>query len=246
MIMETVTNGELTATAELDAQAANELRYGIWWLYETLTEGDMDETNASIDQTMVAAFNAFMSGGQAEVDSGFQLNGVNATVGPGMPTVTPMDALLGTLADNENETMTITMSQTLSFNVTDPGDSPTYFFEGDGADDDECLPVELNYRFVAPGEWVVASAEGTNITINIVNGVTAEFLLPAGAALPDVTITLEEQAPAPYDCEDAATHCISLNDDMTFLLVTLPTCSFRRCFVSSSNQSTSVVTLQMK
>ncbi|MEC8877608.1 MAG: plastocyanin/azurin family copper-binding protein, partial [Candidatus Thermoplasmatota archaeon] len=111
---------------------------------------------------------------------------------------------------------TITMSQTLSFNVTDPGDSPTYFFEGGGADDDESLPVELNYRFVAPGEWVVASAEGTNITINIVNGVTAEFLLPAGTSLPDVTITLEEQAPAPYDCEDAATHCISLNDDMTF------------------------------
>ncbi|MBV07534.1 MAG: hypothetical protein CMA55_04550 [Euryarchaeota archaeon] len=220
MIMETVTNGELTATAELDAQAANELRYGIWWLYETLTEGDMDETNASIDQTMVAAFNAFMSGGQAEVDSGFQLNGVNATVGPGMPTVTPMDALLGTLADNENKTMTITMSQTLSFDVEDPGDSPTYFFEGDGAEDNETLPVDVNCRFLAPSGWDIVSANTSSGTIDVYWTSTdvpiAEFMQSAGEPLPDLTITLGPIAPEPYDCDDAATHCISLDDGMTF------------------------------
>ena len=93
IVMETVTNGEITATAELGGEAANELRYGLWWLYEMMTGGEMDEANATINMTVVAAFITLMSGGQEEVDSGFQLNGVNGTVVPGIPSISPMDAL---------------------------------------------------------------------------------------------------------------------------------------------------------
>ena len=128
IVMETVTNGEITATAELGGEAANELRYGLWWLYEMMTGGEMDEANATINVTVVAAFIALMSEGEEEVDSGIQLNGVNGTVVPGIPSVSPMDALLGSLVENQNESITLTMSQAMSFYVEDPGDSPAYFF----------------------------------------------------------------------------------------------------------------------
>jgi plastocyanin len=211
-VMETVTNGEMTATAELEGEAANELRYGLWWLYEMMTGGGMDEANATINVTVVAAFITLMSGGQEEVDSGFQLNGVNGTVVPGIPSISPMDALLGSLVENNNESITITMVQELSFDVEDPGDSPAYFFEGDGAEDNETFPVEINYRFVAPGGWVIASAEVTDGTIDV-DGGTAVFVLPAGELLPDMTITLGQPAPPPpYDCDDAATYCVIISD----------------------------------
>ena len=212
MAMETLTNGELTTTAELEGEAANELRYGLWWLYEMMTGGEMDEANATINVTVVAAFIALMSEGEEEVDSGIQLNGVNGTVVPGIPSVSPMDALLGSLVENQNESITITMSQALSFDVEDPGDSPAYFFEGDGAEDNETLPVEINYRFVAPGGWVIASAEVSSGTIDV-DGGTAVFVLPAGELLPDMTITLGQPAPPPpYDCDDAATYCVIISD----------------------------------
>jgi plastocyanin len=128
--------------------------------------------------------------------------------------------LLGTLADNENKTMTITMSQTLSFDVEDPGDSPTYFFEGDGAEDNETLPVDVNCRFLAPSGWDIVSANTSSGTIDVYWTSTdvpiAEFMQSAGEPLPDLTITLGPIAPEPYDCDDAATHCISLDDGMTF------------------------------
>ena len=216
VVMETVTNGEMTATAELEGEAANELRYGLWWLYEMMTGGEMDEANATINMTVVAAFITLMSGGQEEVDSGFQLNGVTGTVVPGIPSVSPMDALLGSLVENNNESITITMTQALSFDVEDPGDSPAYFFEGDGTEDNETIPVEINYRFVAPGGWVIASAEVTDGTIDI-DGGTAVFVLLAGELLPDMTITLGQPAPPPpYDCDDEATHCISMSDYLVF------------------------------
>ena len=216
VVMETVTNGEITATAELEGEAANELRYGLWWLYEMMTGGEMDEANATINVTVVAAFITLMSGGQEEVDSGFQLNGVNGTVVPGIPSISPMDALLGSLVENNNESITITMVQALNFNVADPGDSPAYFFEGDGTEDNETIPVEINYRFVAPGGWVIASAEVTDGTIDS-DGGTAVFVLPAGELLPDMTITLGQPAPPPpYDCDDEATHCISMSDYLVF------------------------------
>ncbi len=60
MAMETLTNGELTTTAELEGEAANELRYGLWWLYEMMTGGEMDEANATINVTVVAAFIALL------------------------------------------------------------------------------------------------------------------------------------------------------------------------------------------
>ena len=212
IVMETVTNGEITATAELEGEAANELRYGLWWLYEMMTGGEMDEANATINMTVVAAFITLMSGGQEEVDSGFQLNGVNGTVVPGIPSISPMDALLGSLVENHNESITVTMSQALSFDVEDPGDSPAYFFEGDGTEDNETIPVEINYRFVAPDGWVIASAEVTDGTIDI-DGGTAVFVLPAGELLPDMTITLGQPAPPPpYDCDDAATYCVIISD----------------------------------
>ena len=214
--METVTNGEMTATAELEGEAANELRYGLWWLYEMMTGGEMDEANATINVTVVAAFITLMSGGQEEVDSGFQLNGVNGTVVPGIPSISPMDALLGSLVENNNESITITMVQALNFNVADPGDSPAYFFEGDGTEDNETIPVEINYRFVAPDGWVIASAEVSSGTIDV-DGGTAVFVLPAGELLPDMTITLGQPAPPPpYDCDDEATHCISMSDYLVF------------------------------
>ena len=216
IVMETVTNGEMTATAELEGEAANELRYGLWWLYEMMTGGEMDEANATINVTVVAAFITLMSGGQEEVDSGFQLNGVNGTVVPGIPSISPMDALLGSLVENNNESITITMVQALNFDVEDPGNSPAYFFEGDGTEDNETIPVEINYRFVAPGGWVIASAEVTDGTIDI-DGGTAVFVLPAGELLPDMTITLGQPAPPPpYDCDDEATHCISMSDYLVF------------------------------
>ena len=216
IVMETVTNGEMTATAELEGEAANELRYGLWWLYETMTGGEMDEANATINVTVVAAFITLMSGGQEEVDSGFQLNGVNGTVVPGIPSISPMDALLGSLVENNNESITITMVQALNFNVADPGDSPAYFFEGDGTEDNETIPVDINYRFVAPDGWVIASAEVTDGTIDI-DGGTAVFVLLTGELLPDMTITLGQPAPPPpYDCDDEATHCISLSDYLVF------------------------------
>ncbi len=212
MAMETLTNGELTTTAELEGEAANELRYGLWWLYEMMTGGEMDEANATINVTVVAAFIALMSEGEEEVDSGIQLNGVNGTVVPGIPSVSPMDALLGSLVENQNESITITMSQALSFDVEDPGDSPAYFFEGDGAEDNETLPVETNYRFVASGGWVIASAEVSSGSI-VVDGGTAVFVLPAGELLPDMTITLAQpEPPPPYDCDDAATYCVIISD----------------------------------
>ena len=212
IVMETVTNGEMTATAELEGEAANELRYGLWWLYEMMTGGEMDEANATINVTVVAAFITVMSEGQEEVDTGIQLNGVNGTAVTGIPSVSPMDALLGSLVENHNESITITMSQALSFNVEDPGDSPTYFFEGDGAEDNETLPVEIHYRFVAPGGWVIASAEVSSGTIDV-DGGTAVFVLPAGELLPDMTITLGQPAPPPpYDCDDAATYCVIISD----------------------------------
>ena len=212
VVMETVTNGEMTATAELEGEAANELRYGLWWLYEMMTSGEMDEANATINATVVAAFITLMSGGQEEMDSGFQLNGVTGTVVPGIPSVSPMDALLGSLVENHNESITITMTQALSFDVEDPGDSPAYFFEGDGTEDNETIPVEINYRFVAPGGWVIASAEVTDGTIDS-DGGTAVFVLPAGELLPDMTITLGQPAPPPpYDCDDAATYCVIISD----------------------------------
>jgi plastocyanin len=209
IVMETVTNGEMTTTAELGGEAANELRYGLWWLYEMMTGGEMDEANATINVTVVAAFITLMSGGQEEVDSGFQLNGVSGAVVPGIPSVSPMDALLGSLVENHNESITVTMSQALSFDVEDPGDSPAYFFEGDGTEDNETIPVEINYRFVAPSGWVIASAEVTDGTIDI-DGRTAVFVLPAGELLPDMTITLGQ--PLPYDCDDAATYCVTISD----------------------------------
>ena len=216
IVMETVTNGEMTATAELEGEAANELRYGLWWLYETMTGGEMDEANATINVTVVAAFITLMSGGQEEVDSGFQLNGVNGTVVPGIPSISPMDALLGSLVENNNESITITMVQALNFDVEDPGNSPAYFFEGDGTEDNETIPVEINYRFVAPGGWVIASAEVSSGTIDV-DGGTAVFVLPAGELLPDMTITLGQPAPPPpYDCDDEATHCISMSDYLVF------------------------------
>ncbi|MDP7256330.1 MAG: plastocyanin/azurin family copper-binding protein [Candidatus Poseidoniia archaeon] len=212
IVMETVTNGEMTATAELEGEAANELRYGLWWLYEMMTGGEMDEANATINVTVVAAFITLMSGGQEEIDSSFQLNGVNGTVVPGIPSVSPMDALLGSLVENHNESITITMVQALSFNVADPGDSPTYFFEGDGAEDNETIPVEINYRFVAPDGWIIASAEVSSGTIDFDGGI-AEFVQSAGELLPDMTITLGQPAPPPhYDCDDAATHCVIISD----------------------------------
>ena len=212
IVMETVTNGEITATAELGGEAANELRYGLWWLYEMMTGGEMDEANATINMTVVAAFITLMSGGQEEVDSGFQLNGVNGTVVPGIPSISPMDALLGSLVENNNESITITMVQALNFNVADPGDSPAYFFEGDGTEDNETLPVDINYRFIAPDGWVIASAEVTDGTIDI-DGGTAVFVLLAGELLPDMTITLGQPAPPPpYDCDDAATYCVIISD----------------------------------
>jgi len=216
IVMETVTNGEMTATAELEGEAANELRYGLWWLYEMMTGGEMDEANATINVTVVAAFITLMSGGQEEVDSGFQLNGVNGTVVPGIPSISPMDALLGSLVENNNESITITMVQALNFDVEDPGNSPAYFFEGDGTEDNETIPVEINYRFVAPGGWVIASAEVSSGTIDV-DGGTAVFVLPAGELLPDMTITLGQPAPPPpYDCDDEATHCISMSDYLVF------------------------------
>ena len=212
IVMETVTNGEITATAELGGEAANELRYGLWWLYEMMTGGEMDEANATINVTVVAAFITLMSGGQEEMDSGFQLNGVNGTVVPGIPSISPMDALLGSLVENNNESITITMVQALSFDVEDPGDSPAYFFEGDGTEDNETIPVDINYRFVAPDGWVIASAEVTDGTIDI-DGGTAVFVLLAGELLPDMTITLGQPAPPPpYDCDDAATYCVIISD----------------------------------
>jgi len=212
VVMETVTNGEITATAELEGEAANELRYGLWWLYEMMTGGEMDEANATINVTVVAAFITLMSGGQEEVDSGFQLNGVNGTVVPGIPSISPMDALLGSLVENHNESITVTMSQELSFDVEDPGDSPAYFFEGDGTEDNETIPVDINYRFVAPDGWVIASAEVTDGTIDI-DGGTAVFVLLAGELLPDMIITLGQPAPPPpYDCDDAATYCVIISD----------------------------------
>ncbi|HIG63338.1 MAG: hypothetical protein CXT74_00435 [Methanobacteriota archaeon] len=212
IVMETVTNGEMTATAELEGEAANELRYGLWWLYEMMTGGEMDEANATINVTVVAAFITLMSGGQEEIDSSYQLNGVNGTVVPGIPSVSPMDALLGSLVENHNESITITMVQALSFNVADPGDSPTYFFEGDGAEDNETIPVEINYRFVAPDGWIFASAEVSSGTIDFDGGI-AEFVQSAGELLPDMTITLGQPAPPPhYDCDDAATHCVIISD----------------------------------
>ena len=212
IVMETVTNGEMTATAELEGEAANELRYGLWWLYEMMTSGEMDEANATINATVVAAFITLMSGGQEEMDSGFQLNGVTGTVVPGIPSVSPMDALLGSLVENHNESITITMTQALSFDVEDPCDSPAYFFEGDGTEDNETIPVEINYWFVAPGGWVIASAEVTDGTIDS-DGGTAVFVLPAGELLPDMTITLGQPAPPPpYDCDDAATYCVIISD----------------------------------
>ena len=212
IVMETVTNGEITATAELGGEAANELRYGLWWLYEMMTGGEMDEANATINVTVVAAFITLMSGGQEEVDSGFQLNGVKGTVVPGIPSISPMDALLGSLVENHNESITVTMSQELSFDVEDPGDSPAYFFEGDGTEDNETIPVDINYRFVAPDGWVIASAEVTDGTIDI-DGGTAVFVLLAGELLPDMTITLGQPAPPPpYDCDDAATYCVIISD----------------------------------
>ena len=212
IVMETVTNGEITATAELGGEAANELRYGLWWLYEMMTGGEMDEANATINMTVVAAFITLMSGGQEEVDSGFQLNGVNGTVVPGIPSISPMDALLGSLVENNNESITITMVQALNFNVADPGDSPAYFFEGDGTEDNETIPVDINYRFIAPDGWVIASAEVTDGTIDI-DGGTAVFVLLAGELLPDMTITLGQPAPPPpYDCDDAATYCVIISD----------------------------------
>jgi len=216
IVMETVTNGEMTATAELEGEAANELRYGLWWLYEMMTGGEMDEANATINVTVVAAFITLMSGGQEEVDSGFQLNGVNGTVVPGIPSISPMDALLGSLVENNNESITITMVQALNFNVADPGDSPAYFFEGDGTEDNETIPVDINYRFVAPDGWVIASAEVSSGTIDV-DGGTAVFVLPTGELLPDMTITLGQPAPPPpYDCDDEATHCISMSDYLVF------------------------------
>ena len=216
VVMETVTNGEMTATAELEGEAANELRYGLWWLYEMMTGGEMDEANATINVTVVAAFITLMSGGQEEVDSGFQLNGVNGTVVPGIPSISPMDALLGSLVENNNESITITMVQALNFNVADPGDSPAYFFEGDGTEDNETIPVEINYRFVAPDGWVIASAEVSSGTIDV-DGGTAVFVLLTGELLPDMTITLGQPAPPPpYDCDDEATHCISMSDYLVF------------------------------
>lgn len=216
VVMETVTNGEITATAELEGEAANELRYGLWWLYEMMTGGEMDEANATINMTVVAAFITLMSGGQEEVDSGFQLNGVNGTVVPGIPSISPMDALLGSLVENNNESITITMVQALNFNVADPGDSPAYFFEGDGTEDNETIPVDINYRFVAPDGWVIASAEVSSGTIDV-DGGTAVFVLLTGELLPDMTITLGQPAPPPpYDCDDEATHCISLSDYLVF------------------------------
>jgi len=209
IVMETVTNGEITATAELGEEAANELRYGLWWLYEMMTGGEMDEANATINMTVVAAFITLMSGGQEEVDSGFQLNGVNGTVVPGIPSISPMDALLGSLVENNNESITITMVQALNFNVADPGDSPAYFFEGDGTEDNETIPVDMNYRFVAPDGWVIASAEVSSGTIDV-DGGTAVFVLPTGELLPDMTITLGQ--PLPYNCDDVATHCIVISD----------------------------------
>jgi len=209
IVMETVTNGEITATAELGGEAANELRYGLWWLYEMMTGGEMDEANATINMTVVAAFITLMSGGQEEVDSGFQLNGVNGTVVPGIPSISPMDALLGSLVENNNESITITMVQALNFNVADPGDSPAYFFEGDGTEDNETIPVDINYRFVAPDGWVIASAEVSSGTIDV-DGGTAVFVLPTGELLPDMTITLGQ--PLPYDCDDVATHCVIISD----------------------------------
>ena len=212
VVMETVTNGEITATAELEGEAANELRYGLWWLYEMMTGGEMDEANATINVTVVAAFITLMSGGQEEVDSGFQLNGVNGTVVPGIPSISPMNALLGSLVENHNESITVTMSQELSFDVEDPGDSPAYFFEGDGTEDNETIPVDINYRFVAPDGWVIASAEVTDGTIDI-DGGTAVFVLLAGELLPDMIITLGQPAPPPpYDCDDAATYCVIISD----------------------------------
>ena len=212
IVMESVTNGEITATAELGGEAANELRYGLWWLYEMMTGGEMDEANATINMTVGAAFITLMSGGQEEVDSGFQLNGVTGTVVPGIPSISPMDALLGSLVENNNESITITMVQALNFNVADPGDSPAYFFEGDGTEDNETIPVDINYRFVAPDGWVIASAEVTDGTIDI-DGGTAVFVLLAGELLPDMTITLGQPAPPPpYDCDDAATYCVIISD----------------------------------
>ena len=212
IVMETVTNGEMTTTAELGGEAANELRYGLWRLYEMMTGGEMDEANATINVTVVAAFITLMSGGQEEVDSGFQLNGVKGTVVPGIPSISPMDALLGSLVENHNESITVTMSQELSFDVEDPGDSPAYFFEGDGTEDNETIPVDINYRFVAPDGWVIASAEVTDGTIDI-DGGTAVFVLLAGELLPDMTITLGQPAPPPpYDCDDAATYCVIISD----------------------------------
>ena len=212
IVMETVTNGEITATAELGGEAANELRYGLWWLYEMMTGGEMDEANATINATVVAAFITLMSGGQEEMDSGFQLNGVTGTVVPGIPSVSPMDALLGSLVENHNESITITMTQALSFDVEDPGNSPAYFFEGDGTEDNETIPVEINYRFVAPDGWVIASAEVSSGTIDV-DGGTAVFVLLAGELLPDMTITLGQPAPPPpYDCDDAATYCVIISD----------------------------------
>ncbi len=212
IVMETVTNGEMTATAELEGEAANELRYGLWWLYEMMTGGEMDEANATINVTVVAAFITLMSGGQEEIDSSFQLNGVNGTVVPGIPSISPMNALLGSLVENNNESITITMVQALNFNVADPGDSPAYFFEGDGTEDNETIPVDMNYRFVAPDGWVIASAEVSSGTIDV-DGGTAVFVLPTGELQPDMTITLGQPAPPPhYDCDDAATYCVIISD----------------------------------
>jgi plastocyanin len=127
-----------------------------------------------------------------------------------------MDALLGSLVENNNESITITMVQALNFNVADPGDSPAYFFEGDGTEDNETIPVDINYRFVAPDGWVIASAEVSSGTIDV-DGGTAVFVLLTGELLPDMTITLGQPAPPPpYDCDDEATHCISMSDYLVF------------------------------
>ena len=83
------------------------------------------------------------------------------------------------------------MSQTLSFDVEDPGDSPTYFFEGDGAEDNETLPVDVNYRFLAPSGWDIVSANTSSGTIDVYWTSTdvpiAELMQSAGEPLPDLT-----------------------------------------------------------
>ncbi|MAH17105.1 MAG: hypothetical protein CL960_01210 [Euryarchaeota archaeon] len=209
LVMETLTAGQMLMTAPLDGEDANAFRYGVWYAYELMTDGDMDEANASVNNTMLLAFAAafFEIGGEEDMDAGIQLNDVNGTVVPGFPSVVPTSSLLGTLAENENESLAVTMIHTLTFDVADPGDSPSYFFPGDGADDGEPSPFDIHFHFVAPEGWEIASVEGHDADIV---GDTAKLDLAAGEQIPDVTITLGQSLP--YDCDDAATYCVIISD----------------------------------